>query len=172
MFIIIILLIITFYLIYLNNNGKLKIKNVYVKAWEHGTKQARRIFRNFGVSPLNELIENNYLMAVAVLECEELGDIKYRTDLANTILAETTGMDYYKQQKIEGKRNYPTLYDNKKIKIFVEEKIIEIWKDLNITREQYNLFKKNEIFDENYDVKVSHISKLVSDLQKERNKSY
>lgn len=171
MFIVIIILLIgTFYLIHLNNNGKLKIKNVYVKSWEHGTKQARRIFRNFGLSPLSDLIENNYLMAIAVLECEELGDIKYRTDLANTILAETTGMNYYKLQKIDGKKAYPTIYDNKKIKVFVENKIKDIWLDLEQTREQYVLFKKNKNIDKHYDVQISHISKLIADLQKEKNK--
>jgi len=165
-----IVLVVCSYFLYLNKKGKLEIFNQYVKSWEDGRIQARKLIKRIGIEHLDDLIQNHQYMAISILNNDELGDFKYRQDLADGILGECVGMKYYRSQRLSGKRDFPQIYSKEKIKEKVEKEINKEWESLKELNEVYLNYKITNEYPEEHTKEINKIIELEKNMNKNKKK--
>lgn len=159
-----VVIVICIYFLYLNKKGKLEIFNQYVKSWEDGRVQARKVVKRIGIQHLDDLIENNHLMAISILHNEKLGDDKYRQSLSDGILSECVGIKHYRLQKTEGKGKYPNIYSKDDLTKVIQEKVKEEWILLENINTAYLNYKNNKELDPQYAKQILKIIDLRKNL--------
>jgi len=168
--VLIVLFAITFSYFFLH---KVKTNNQLqgVLKWKSGRKKAREIYKNGGISSLEDLIKNNELLAVAILTSEDIKDIRYKDDLATDLFIETSGINHFLQQKIHSSAKHPTPRTFNTVRsIYVED--LKRMKNKNKELERaFFEFKKSKVIPEEFDSEISRISLLQENLGKNLKKS-
>lgn len=156
---------------YLYKKGFFGKKDVLIEAWKKGIHRGKSLLRKHPVEHVEDYIQHNMLISVAIECCEELGDDLYRNDLSKTVLAETCGISYQLKQMEEGKQKYPTINNDIIIRRTIKNDIKEINKKLLPLKKEVKIYlSSSSKNDDTINPGVNKIIELMENLKKENNR--
>lgn len=157
-------LFLIFFVLFLYNYKKNnKLKGILL--WKSGRKKGRFIYKSSGLKSLEDLIRNNELLSIAISTTNDIKDLKYKEDLINDILIETSGIKHFLLQKTSFS-DYPTPKTFTTVRNIYNEDIRKIKHENKELEKSYIEYQKTGFIVEEYEEEFSRISLLQSNLSK------